>query len=420
MNKKNTPEVRFKGYTNAWEQRKLSQVATLTSSKRVHAVDYVDSGIPFYRGKEITELRDRKVVSELLYITKEKYEEIDRRFGSPEIGDILITAVGTIGNTWVVDKTPFYFKDGNLIWFKNIKCAPTYLDYVLSSPGGRVKVMNSAIGSNQKALTMVKLNEIEITIPSIEEQERIGAYFKTLDNLITLYQHKYDKLIIIKKSMLENMFPQEGESIPQVRFTGFGDAWERCKVGDFYYFKNGLNKGKEYFGYGIPIVNFTDVFHNRGITASSLKGKVDLSSSEVSNYNVRKGDIFFTRTSETIDDIGRPSVMLDNPIDAVYSGFVLRARAIKDDPLDLNFKSYVFFTDIFRKEMIKKSSITTRALTSGTAIKNMEFQFPKDKCEQSKIGTYFKELDELITFHQHKLEKLKKFKKSCLEKMFIK
>jgi type I restriction enzyme S subunit len=207
---------------------------------------------------------------------------------------------------------------------------------------------------------------------------------------------------------------------PAIRFRGFTDAWEQRKVGDYYYFKNGLNKGKEFFGYGIPIVNFTDVFHNRGIYALNLKGKVDLQPSEIANYKVQKGDIFFTRTSETIDEIGYSSVMLDEPKDTVFSGFVLRGRAIDDDPLTINFKRYVFYTDVFRKEMVIKSSMTTRALTSGTAIKQMEFYFPEIKDEQDKIGQFFQSLDNLITLHQRKYDKLQNIKKSMLEKMFPK
>lgn len=116
-------------------------------------------------------------------------------------------------------------------------------------------------------------------------------------------------------------------NIPQIRFGGFTDEWEEHKVGDFYDFKNGLNKGKEFFGKGTPIVNFTDVFHKRGITIQMLRGRVTLSSSEISNYEVKQDDIFFTRTSETIEEIGYASVMPDSPKDTVFSGFVLRGRA---------------------------------------------------------------------------------------------
>lgn len=208
---------------------------------------------------------------------------------------------------------------------------------------------------------------------------------------------------------------------PQIRFEGFTDAWEQHKVGDYYEFKNGLNKGKEFFGEGTPIVNFTDVFHNRGISPEMLSGRVRLKPSEIKNYEVKKGDIFFTRTSETIEEIGYPSVMLEAPENTVFSGFVLRGRCIlKDDPLDNLFKKYLFFTDAFRVEMLRKSSMTTRALTSGTAIKNMEFLHPSLKEEQHRIGEFITSLDRLITLHQCKYSELQILKKAMLEKMFPK
>nr|MCR5212977.1 restriction endonuclease subunit S [Eubacterium sp.] len=221
--------------------------------------------------------------------------------------------------------------------------------------------------------------------------------------LITLHQRKCNETKQLKKYMLQKMFPKNGEQFPEIRFEGFTDAWEQRKVGDYYDFKNGLNKGKEFFGSGTPIVNFTDVFHNRGIMCQNLNGRVTLEHSEIKNFEVKKGDIFFTRTSETIEEIGYPSVMLDEPQNTVFSGFVLRGRCVlSEDPLDDLFKKYVFFTDVFRSEMLKKSSMTTRALTSGTAIKGMEFLHPSSKDEQHKIGEFITNLDNLITLHQRK------------------
>ena len=190
QNGSKVPEIRFKGFTDDWEQRKLSDIAVLTSSKRVHAEDYVETGVPFYRGKEISELKEHKPISEVLYITEYKYNEISSMYGSPKEGDLLITAVGTLGNTWVIDQTPFYFKDGNLIWFKDIKCNPKYLDYAMSTADGQKKILASAIGSNQKALTMVKLNELEFMFPGKAEQDKIAEYFSYLDNLITLHHRE--------------------------------------------------------------------------------------------------------------------------------------------------------------------------------------------------------------------------------------
>lgn len=199
---------------------------------------------------------------------------------------------------------------------------------------------------------------------------------------------------------------------PKLRFKGFSDDWEQRKLGDFYTFKNGLNKEKVYFGYGDSIVNFTDVFHNRQIYSSTLKGKVCVNKKELENYKVKEGDLFFTRTSETIEEIGFPAVVMEPMERVVFSGFVLRGRAEKYDPLVNIFKSYIFFTDNFRSEMKKKSSMTTRALTSGTALKEMYFSYPRDLEEQNKIGEILLRLDKIITLHQCKLEKLKLTKKA--------
>lgn len=207
--------------------------------------------------------------------------------------------------------------------------------------------------------------------------------------------------------------------LPKVRFKGFSDPWEQRKLGEMYYFKNGLNKGKEFFGFGTPIVNFVDVFHNRGLYAQNLNGRVNLTEKEINNFRVHKGDIFFTRTSETIEEIGFPSVMLSEPQDTVFSGFVLRGRSLEKPGQLVNiFKKYVFFTNAFRKEMVTKSSMTTRALTSGTALSAMRVKFPLEATEQKKIGELITRLDYLIAANEDKLEQLKTLKKLMMQKIF--
>lgn len=200
-----TPKMRFLGYSDNWNAYKLLDIADLTSSKRIHAEEYVNYGIPFYRGKEISELKENKPISETLYITEEKYKHISHLYGAPVIGDLLISAVGTLGNTWVVDKTPFYFKDGNLIWFKNIKCDSKFLDYAMSTQESQQKISDSAIGSNQKALTMVKLNELEFKIPNDTEQKRITNYLFNLDSLIISHKHKIEKYKSIKSGLISKL-----------------------------------------------------------------------------------------------------------------------------------------------------------------------------------------------------------------------
>lgn len=141
--------------------------------------------------------------------------------------------------------------------------------------------------------------------------------------------------------------------------------WEVKELGGLFDFKNGLNKEKEAFGKGTPIVNYVDVYSNNNIESKKLKGRVSLSSSEIKRYEVKKGDVFFTRTSETIDEIGLSSVVIDEPNDTVFSGFILRARP-KNNKLALHYKKYCFSTFQARKEIIRKSTYTTRALTNGS------------------------------------------------------
>ncbi|HCD6568614.1 TPA: restriction endonuclease subunit S [Staphylococcus aureus] len=209
------------------------------------------------------------------------------------------------------------------------------------------------------------------------------------------------------------------KNVPELRFPGFEGEWEEKKVGELLEFKNGLNKGKEYFGSGSSIVNFKDVFNNRSLNTNNLTGKVNVNSKELKNYSVEKGDVFFTRTSEVIGEIGYPSVILNDLENTVFSGFVLRGRPKSGiDLINNNFKRYVFFTNSFRKEMITKSSMTTRALTSGSAINKMKVIYPVSAKEQRKIGDFFSKLDRQIELEEQKLELLQQQKKGYMQKIF--
>jgi len=399
------PSIRFKGFSDAWEQRKFEDIAVRSS------IISSESGLPRVEYEDI--------ISGTGCLNKDIFNKESDKTGIVfHKGDVLYGKLRPYLQNWLL---PLF--DGLAVgdfWILQPQNADSSFLYRLIQSRKFDEVANQSTGTKMPRADWKLVSKTAFFIPStIEEQTVIGTYFEKLDHLITLHQRKYEKLTNVKKSMLEKMFPQNGSSYPEIRFKGFTDPWEQRKVGDFYDFKNGLNKGKAFFGKGTPIVNFTDVFHKRGITTQMLRGRVTLTPSEISNYGVKQGDIFVTRTSETIEEIGYASVMLDSPKDTVFSGFVLRGRAIKEDPLTLKFKQFVFSTDAFRSEMIKKSSMTTRALTSGTAIKKMYFQYPVSTEEQNRIGQFLESLDHLITLHQRELEKLQNIKKSMLEKMFV-
>ncbi|WP_414030180.1 restriction endonuclease subunit S [Carnobacterium maltaromaticum] len=198
------PELRFAGFADDWEERKLGEVATLSSSKRIHLSDYVTEGIPFYRGSEIS--TGGITGNQELFISQEKFDEIKEKYGVPSEGDILVTAVGTLGNLWKVDSRRFYYKDGNLIQISKMQVNSDYLLTYFTGGIGKKRLLDSAAGSNQKALTMVKIREITVDFPSEDEQKKIGAFFKSLDDTIALHQRKLDLLKEQKKGFLQKMF----------------------------------------------------------------------------------------------------------------------------------------------------------------------------------------------------------------------
>jgi len=191
--------------------------------------------------------------------------------------------------------------------------------------------------------------------------------------------------------------------------------WRDVTLGELFTFKNGLNKGKDHFGYGTPIVNYMDVYTRSGIHADDLMGRVSLSREEIKSYNVHKGDVFFTRTSETTDEIGIASVMLDDPIDTVFSGFVLRARP-RDDSLDDQFKRYCFSTREVRKAIMSKSSYTTRALTNGRFLSTVTIPLPSIP-EQRTIAAALSDVDALIAALDRLIAKKRDIKQAAMQEL---
>ena len=168
-----------------WKTYKIGDLCKISSSKRIFAKEYKDSGIPFYRGKEIIEKQKGNKISTELYISQKRYDEIRAKHGVPQKGDMLLTSVGTLGIPYIVQDEVFYFKDGNLTWFYNFEGLDSrYLYYWFLSPIGKMNIDSKAIGSTQKALTIETLSKFEISLPSLEEQRRIAGILGAIDDKI--------------------------------------------------------------------------------------------------------------------------------------------------------------------------------------------------------------------------------------------
>ena len=193
------------------------------------------------------------------------------------------------------------------------------------------------------------------------------------------------------------------------------EDWNVVLLGDLFSFKNGLNKGKEYFGYGMPIINYMDVYGCSGIFPENIKGRVHVNKQELKSFDVHKGDVFFTRTSETVEEIGITAVVLDEPHDTVFSGFLLRARP-KNKYIDDGYKKYCFSSGVIRKAITSKSSYTTRALTNGRLLSIVPLPLPSIP-EQKTIAKALSDADALIESLEQLLSKKRDIKQGAMQEL---
>ena len=408
MNNMKKPRIRFKGFTDDWEQRKLGDLMDVGSVKRVHQSDWRDSGVRFLRARDVVADFNNEEPDDYLYIDQKMYEEYSAQSGKVQQGDLLVTGVGTIGIPMLIkSEKPLYFKDGNIIWFKNKNAIDgQFFYYSFISKGIQDFIKESAGIGTVGTYTIDSGKKTPINLPtSIEEQKKIGAFLESIDNVITLHQRKYDEIKEVKKYMLQKMFPKNGEKVPEIRFSGFTASWEQRKLGevsDSYSGGTPTVGVKEYYGGQIPFIRSAEINSDCTelfITDDGLKNS--------SARLVSKGDILYALYGATSGEVGRARLngAINQAILAIkpYSGY-----------------DYEFISQWLRKS--KQSIIETylqggQGNLSGTIVKDLVVQFPTLP-EQEVIGTYFANLDHLITLYQHKCDELKEVKKFMLQNMF--
>ena len=418
MTKENgKPQIRFAKFKDTWEQRKLGEMMEVTSVKRIHQSDWTDSGVRFLRARDIVAESKKENVSEPLFISQEKYDEYSAVSGKVKKGDLLVTGVGTIGVPMLINsEEPLYFKDGNIIWFKNENVIDGRFFYYSFNGLNIQKFIKESAGlGTVGTYTIENGKKTPINLPpKKDEQAKIGEYFFNLDHLITLHQRKYDKLTKVKKSMLEKMFPKNGANVPEIRFKGFTDAWEQRKLGELSSsFEYGLNAAaKEYDGEN-KYIRITDIdddsreFKQEDITSPDT----DLSSAE--NYRLSEGYILFARTGASV---GKSYIYKVSDGLVYYAGFLIRARIMSEYNAEFVFQNTLTYE---YEKFIKVTSMRSgQPGVNAQEYSKYQIMVPS-KPEQDKISDCFRSLDNLITLHQRKLEKLKILKKACLEKMFV-
>ena len=202
---------------------RLGDILEITSSKRIFASDYVSSGIPFYRGKEIAQMERGENITDLLFISREKYEKLKENYPVPKKGDILLTSVGSIGIPYLICNEEFYFKDGNLTWFRNFskRIDSKFLYYWMLSEEFKKQIFNNRIGAVQNALTIIALQDLKINLPDISTQIDIACFLSSIDNKIELNNKINEELENLAKTIYEYWFVQNAD-----------ENWEKGKLSE--------------------------------------------------------------------------------------------------------------------------------------------------------------------------------------------
>lgn len=296
---------------------------------------------------------------------------------------VTISRVGAnAGLVSFIDKR-FYLNDKCFSIIPSNGTNTKFLYYILSAREADIKGMQSEGGV--PTINTQKVGSIEIPVPPLPVQEEIvrilDAFTELQAELQAELQKRKQQYNYYRDNLLTN-------------YTSEQNVKEYC-LGELFEFKNGLNASKEQFGHGKPIVNYVNVYKKNSIVSSDLTGRVELDASTIERYRVKRGDVFFTRTSETREEVGFASVLLENVEDCVFSGFVLRARPITNVILP-EFCKYCFATFNIRKQIIQSSTLTTRALTNGTSLSKVKIMIPSFK-EQNRIVSILDRFDTLTT-----------------------
>ena len=385
------PSIRFRGFTDDWEQRKLGNITEeFKSGTFISAEEIKENGeYPVYGGNGLRGYSNT-------------YNH-DGEFA-------LIGRQGALCGNVNYSTGKAYFTEHAVAVKANKTANIRFLYYLLD----KMDLGQYSDQSAQPGLAVGKLIKLKNKFPSRQEQDKIGQYFERIDNLITLHQRKYDKLLNIKKSMLEKMFPKNDSKFPEIRFRGFTDAWEQRKLGDLSSsFEYGLNAAAKKYDGENKYIRITDIDDDsREFVRTDLSSPdTDLSNAE--NYRLSEGDILFARTGASV---GKSYIYRISDGLVYYAGFLIKARIKNFFNPEFVFQN-TLKTDYER--FIKVTSIRSgQPGVNAQEYAQYEIMVPS-RLEQDKVSTYMNKLDNLITLHQRKLEKLKNIKKSMLEKMFV-
>ena len=374
------PKIRFKGYQEDWEQRKLSDVVNIGSG-----MDYKHLGegnIPVYG-------------------TGGYMCSVDKALSNDKDA-IGIGRKGTIDKPYLL-RAPFWTVDTLFYCIPKEDYDLDFTSCLFQNVDWKKKDESTGVPSLSKLI----ISNVETDTPTFDEQIKIGEYFSNLDHLITLHQRKCEEMKTLKKYMLQKMFPQNGQLVPQIRFSGFTEDWEQRKLGELVAIYDGVHQTPDYQDSGIMFLSVENI--------ATLKSEKYISEEAFErDYKVypEKGDILMTR----IGDVGTTNVVETAEKVAFYVSLAL----LKPNGIDSYFLSNAMKTNAFQKGLRERTLVTAiPQKINKDEIGKINIFITNNDEEQKKIGAYFSNLDHLITLHQQKCDELRNIKKFMLQNMFI-
>ena len=395
---KNVPKLRFKGYEDAWEQRKLGTAIDVKSGKDYKHLDEGDVPVYGTGGYMLS-------VSEALENTRDA---------------IGIGRKGTIDKPFVL-KAPFWTVDTLFYGIPKENNSLSFLYSLFQSINWKLYDESTGVPS----LSKTAIDGVTIKLTSEDEQSSIGECFESVDNLITLHQRKYDALKSMKKTLLSKMFPKNGEDVPEIRFKGFTDAWEQRKLGevlDFSLKTNSLSRSMlnyeegelKNIHYGDILMDYGPILNFKTDTIPYItEGKVE----EFTSQLLMNGDVVFADAAED-ESVGKAIEINGLEEQCLVSGLhtIVGRPTIK---FAERFLGYYINSNSYHNQLLPLMQGTKVSSISKTTLQKTMIIYPKVNSEQLKIGSFFYCLESIITLHQRKLEELKNMKKTLLQQMFV-
>ncbi|TNL01599.1 restriction endonuclease subunit S [Fructilactobacillus sanfranciscensis] len=405
-NKKMTPRIRFSGFADDWEERKLGELSNIVGggTPSTSNPEYWDGDIDWYAPAEI---------GEQSYVSKSKktITELGLKKSSARIlpvGTVLFTSRAGIGNTAILAKEATTNQG-----FQSIVPDQNKLDsYFIFSRTNELKRYGEVTGAGSTFVEVSgkQMSKMSIMVPELSEQQKIGSFFKQLDDTIALHQRKLDLLKEQKKGYLQKMFPKNGAKVPELRFAGFADDWEERKLGELANIVRGASprpiQDPKWFD------KDSDIGWLRISDVTEQDGRIRHLEQRISKLGQEKTRVLMEPhlLLSIAATVGKPLVNYVKT--GVHDGFLIFLNPVFD-------REFMFqWLDMFRPKWKKYGQPGSQVNLNSELVRNQEIDLPRIE-EQQQIGSFFKQLDDIIALHQRKLDLLKEQKKGFLQKMFV-